>query len=124
MTIERCSAGWRKSLVSDLTPSSQHEPAGIDIVHAAQRDRRLVVGIGVGAEDDERVGSVGEVTDLPRRIERLAAVDAAEEREGLIAVGRISVGIDRAEVDEIALRKVEILDQVRIENPRRSLGGG
>jgi hypothetical protein len=91
---------------------SQHEPAGVDVVHAGHADRRVLEvhpGIHLGIEQDEGVGAGGEVADLAGRREGAALrdVDDAHEGEGVIGGAARRVGIDRIEGKQVTARTVE-----------------
>src|SRR5262245_9948041 len=82
-------------------PTSQHEPTGVDRVHAGHADRRVLEvhpGIHLCIEQDEGIGASGEIADLAGRREgaALGDIDDAYEGEGLIAGDR-HVGIDQIE---------------------------
>src|SRR3954471_18167591 len=89
---------------------SQREPAGVDGVHTEHLDDAVHGVVGVGVQLDEGVGAVGEPVDLAGRRER-RLVDEGE----ILVAGDGLVRIHIGEVEEVALRPVQIRDDVRVE---------
>jgi phosphate transport system protein len=97
---------------------SQHEPAGVDRVHAEHADRRVLGGVGVRVEEDVGIGRGGEVIDLAGSREGCGA----DECEGLIAADR-EVGIDRIEGEQVTAGAVEVGHHVRFGKRIQAING-